>query len=62
MKWTQERPTQEGWYWTRLKNDPEDVQVRWVEIWMGAIHVTDADTSIDVEHIADWAGPIPEPE
>ena len=55
MKWTKEKPTEEGWYWKRDYNGIDIVFVRW---YARKLCITNWEIPDDVE----WAGPIPEPK
>lgn len=50
LKWTNEKPTQEGWYWHHIP-----------PAFGTVIEYYDPEIS-DSETIGEWAGPIPEPE
>ena len=56
LKWTREKPTQEGWYW--LKEEGRHAVVKMTAGGMISEpyvrHVNEVD--------GEWAGPIPEPE
>ena len=57
MKWTDDKPTIEGWYFWRRSvnyNDSLHYRVEYVEIDM-------LGTSLWMQRHGQWAGPIPEP-
>lgn len=68
MKWTNEKPSKEGWYWLRIAPHemPQIVQVDHSDEYIGCMSVWFAGCECDEPlhqqpSSALWAGPIPEP-
>lgn len=74
VKWTKETPTEEGWYWARIRARIREInQVQIVYVFIG-IHKLDEVTFITLhgygsethekraDRVSDWFGPIVEPE
>ena len=67
MKWSKQRPAQEGWFWWREKpdDDPMCIQVYFASglFWAWNEGKFDIGDENRVDEIAgEWAGPIPLPE
>lgn len=65
LRWTEEKPTVEGWYWWKRGRYQELVEVRerFVkgELWMTDSEQEDGWLRLDKAYEAQWAGPIPQP-
>lgn len=67
MKWTTERPTVAGWYWTRLDTDDWGVTrptMCQIAFWDDddEILVVNPESLVDADRVTHWSGPIPEPD
>lgn len=63
LVWTQEHPTQEGWYWTAGYDDFEDACIRHIYQYSGnGVFYFDNDGASFPEDMRWWAGPLLEPE
>jgi hypothetical protein len=69
MKWTTEKPTQDGWYWYRPAPDDNRPLITWIQMVSFPITQTvEAFASCEelanfVDYISgEWAGPLEPPE
>jgi hypothetical protein len=65
MKWTDEPPTEPGWYWWKnnvLAMGPYIVEVTCTGSYLSVIHPEGVSYGTHFPPHSQWAGPIPEPE
>lgn len=60
LEWSTEPPTQEGWYWAKLKKSGER-RIYQIFVDNGNVYI-ESDHGEQPDMISNWIGPLPVPE